>query len=411
MRGLRSAMALRCACALLLCSAMTPHAENTASTPRNAVLSDGASTVPSGAPSRASTPDATVSSAVSSEAASSEATLLDATPGSSDPPTLAAAPTALLAESTTPPPTTTTAATTTSTTMSGGTWRPQQPQQQPQHSHYHVHAAGDGRRYGPYFEDGEGPHNVTARVGQTVVLDCRIGLLQGKTVSWLHRRHDALQLLTVGRQEYSADQRVTLSFRYPGNWRLRIEYVRLRDQGLYECQVATHPPRVLRIYLTVTAPEVSVTDEKGHLVSERYYKAGSAVELTCVATRLQGPHEAVVWRHGDATLTTGVSTNVTSADGSSVQSTLSIDRVHKRHSGNYTCDVGSVASTSVAVHILNGELPAAVQHNGAWSGGHWYARWPQLVMWLVPLLMVRLVPLWRDAPPLGPVSRGAAPCS
>ncbi|XP_049831012.1 V-set and transmembrane domain-containing protein 2B-like [Schistocerca gregaria] len=256
----------------------------------------------------------------------------------------------------------------------------------PPHPHYHLHSAGDERRHGPYFEDGPGPHNVTARVGHTVLLDCRIGLLQGKTVSWLHRRHDALQLLTVGRQEYSADQRVTLSFRYPGNWRLRIEYVRLRDQGLYECQVATHPPRVLRIYLTVTAPEVNVTDDKGHLVSERYYKAGSAVELTCVATHLQGPQEAVVWRHGDATLTTGVSTNVSDEQDSMV-STLTIERAQKRHSGNYTCAAGGAASTTVAVHVLNGQLPAAVQHNGSGSRPASGAAACLLLLLLLPVVM------------------------
>ncbi|KAG8265781.1 hypothetical protein J6590_086828 [Homalodisca vitripennis] len=38
-------------------------------------------------------------------------------------------------------------------------------------------------RWGPYFEDGDGTVNVTARVGSNVQFDCRIGMLQGKTQS------------------------------------------------------------------------------------------------------------------------------------------------------------------------------------------------------------------------------------
>lgn len=38
-------------------------------------------------------------------------------------------------------------------------------------------------RWGPYFEEGAEPINLTARVGMTVRMNCKIGLLHDKTVS------------------------------------------------------------------------------------------------------------------------------------------------------------------------------------------------------------------------------------
>lgn len=231
--------------------------------------------------------------------------------------------------------------------------------------HYHQ----PDSRWGPFFEEGSEPHNVTARVGSTVMLDCRIGLLQDKTVSWLHHKEDSIHLLTVGRSAYSSDERITLSFRYPNNYRLEIVYVTRRDEGLYECQVATHPPKVKRIFIKVIVPEVKIVDESGRVISERYYKAGSGMELTCIAQQVgdtTSPDHLISWRHGDRTLTKGISSNVSTSTDSATSS-LTVGPLAKRHSGNYTCAVGSLALATVAVHVLNGELPAAVHHGNAAS--------------------------------------------
>ena len=74
-------------------------------------------------------------------------------------------------------------------------------------------------------------------------------------MSWVRRRgkDEMPELLTVGAVTYAADNRVTVARRYPGNWRLLIREVKPDDEGVYECQISTHPPRVSRTYLHVNS--------------------------------------------------------------------------------------------------------------------------------------------------------------
>uniref|UniRef100_A0A182M052 Ig-like domain-containing protein n=1 Tax=Anopheles culicifacies TaxID=139723 RepID=A0A182M052_9DIPT len=108
------------------------------------------------------------------------------------------------------------------------------------------------RRYGPHFET-DNVTNITVQNGDTLFLSCRISLLQDKTVSWVRRKSGdtALQLLTVGKQTYSGDSRYQIEFQYPNNWRLKISRANKNDEGVYECQISTHPPKVIIYYLYV----------------------------------------------------------------------------------------------------------------------------------------------------------------
>ncbi|KAK0097578.1 hypothetical protein PV326_000996 [Microctonus aethiopoides] len=112
-------------------------------------------------------------------------------------------------------------------------------------------------KYGPYFLDETDRRNVTERIGSTVMLDCRIGLLGDKKVTWLQHDKESIRLLTVGKVQYSADERISLKFQYPDNWRLQIAYATLRDTGLYKCQVEIDPTHSL-----VKRYNVIITEEK-----------------------------------------------------------------------------------------------------------------------------------------------------
>lgn len=73
-------------------------------------------------------------------------------------------------------------------------------------------------------------------------------------VTWLKREQNNnidIQLLTIGVHTYTFDKRFSVEFEHPNNWRLRIADTNKSDEGLYECQISTHPPRAIRTRLHV----------------------------------------------------------------------------------------------------------------------------------------------------------------
>ncbi|XP_055844295.1 uncharacterized protein LOC129910781 [Episyrphus balteatus] len=228
------------------------------------------------------------------------------------------------------------------------------------------------QRYGPHFEDiqKEGkPTNITVQAGASVFLNCRISLLQDKTVSWVRRNsmgEDALELLTVGLHTYTGDKRYTMEFQYPNNWRLKITSAKKEDEATYECQISTHPPRVIQIHLSVNAPKVIIVDEYSIPLQEKYYEIDSTLQLSCTVRNVVMTSSVVFWRHGDQILnydTTrgGVSVR-TDLMEDGANSTLSIARVNKQDSGNYTCSISDSQDYTIMVHILKGESFAELHH-------------------------------------------------
>ncbi|KAG8232151.1 hypothetical protein J437_LFUL010968 [Ladona fulva] len=111
--------------------------------------------------------------------------------------------------------------------------------------HHHDH------RWGPHFEGAEAINctNITVQV------------------SWVRRKNGDLQLLTVGLHTYSGDSRYTMEFQYPNNWRLQIKYANKMDEGLYECQISTHPPKVIQIYMHINGESCPLFSFRGHLLA------------------------------------------------------------------------------------------------------------------------------------------------
>ncbi len=76
-------------------------------------------------------------------------------------------------------------------------------------------------------------------------------------VSWVRRHDQELHLLTVGMQTYSTDSRFSLHFQQPNDYRLQIKYARPVDEGIYECQITMHPPRIYTVRLIVIGKSCS----------------------------------------------------------------------------------------------------------------------------------------------------------
>uniref|UniRef100_W8B7U9 Tyrosine-protein kinase receptor TYRO3 n=1 Tax=Ceratitis capitata TaxID=7213 RepID=W8B7U9_CERCA len=219
----------------------------------------------------------------------------------------------------------------------------------------------------PYF-DFDVPRNVTVTVGQTGFLYCRVERLGDKDVSWIRKRD--LHILTAGSTTYTSDQRFqVLRPESSGNWTLQIKYPQQRDSGIYECQINTEPKMSLSYTFNVIELKANIIGP-----TDLYVKSGSDINLTCRI--MQGPHELgnIFWYKGTEIIDMSANLNeIDSATRISVDndwtdgltSRLKIRRAMPADTGNYTCVPTIAKSSSVYVHVIIGEHPAAMQHNSS----------------------------------------------
>ncbi|XP_055549522.1 zwei Ig domain protein zig-8-like isoform X2 [Wyeomyia smithii] len=222
----------------------------------------------------------------------------------------------------------------------------------------------DATRTGPYF-DLSASKNVTALLGKTAYLNCRVKNLGNKTmllqVSWV--RHRDIHLLTVGRYTYTSDQRFrAIHHPHTEDWSLQIKYPQHRDSGIYECQISTTPHMSHFVHLNVIEPSTEIIG-----APDLYIESGSTINLTCVVKDSPEPPAYIFWNHNNVIISYdsprgGVS--VITEKGDTTTSFLLIQSARPSDSGQYTCNPSNAKSKSVTVHVLNGEFPAAMQRAG-----------------------------------------------
>lgn len=215
-------------------------------------------------------------------------------------------------------------------------------------------------RQGPYF-DKAASKNITALLGKTAYLNCKVKNLGNKTVSWV--RHRDIHLLTVGRYTYTSDQRFrAIHHQSSEDWSLQVKYPQHRDSGIYECQISTTPHMSHFIHLNVVEPTTDIIGGP-----DLYIDRGSTINLTCVVLYSPEPPAYIFWNHNDAIISYdsprgGVS--VITEKGETTTSFLLIQRAKPSDSGRYQCNPSNAQAKSINVHVLNGEFPAAMQHGG-----------------------------------------------
>ncbi|KAJ8923842.1 hypothetical protein NQ315_010424 [Exocentrus adspersus] len=217
------------------------------------------------------------------------------------------------------------------------------------------------RRFEPHF-DTTTPRNVTALVGKSAYLGCRVRNLGNKTVSWI--RHRDIHILTVGSYTYTSDQRFQASH-HPetDEWTLQIKWAQKRDAGIYECQISTQPVRSYFVSLTVVVPTAQILGGP-----DLHVDKGSTINLTCSIKYSPEPPAYIFWYHHDDVISYDSSrggVSVITEKGDVTTSFLLIQHADISDSGKYSCSPSNADVASVRVHVLNGERPAAMQTGSA----------------------------------------------
>ncbi|EEC15969.1 conserved hypothetical protein [Ixodes scapularis] len=218
----------------------------------------------------------------------------------------------------------------------------------------------DDPHFRPRF-DNSTERNVTAQLGKSAFLRCRITQLGDRTVSWVRQRD--LHILTVGTYAYTSDQRFhSIHLEGSDDWTLEVRYTQKGDAGVYECQISTEPKMSLNVSLALVVAKARIREG-----SNLYIQSGNTINLTCVVTDSRAPPVYVFWYHDDHMINYDSARRAgirmaTERGQSTTLSRLQVPDAATEDSGNYSCIPSYADPANITVHVLSGEKPAAMQH-------------------------------------------------
>uniref|UniRef100_A0A0C9RKY6 LAC_0 protein n=1 Tax=Fopius arisanus TaxID=64838 RepID=A0A0C9RKY6_9HYME len=255
--------------------------------------------------------------------------------------------------------------------------------------------------------------NVTAFVGQTVYLPCRVRNLGDKVVSWMRSRD--LHILTSSEFTFSSDSRFTPEHVPESDaWTLRLEDAKKTDSGSYECQVNTEPKIMYKIGLTVrdsdkpegddvpysqqtrisyesTAPVAVIMGPR-----EQHVPSGSTITLRCVITSpyQTRPIRGVQWLRDNKLLTfqagRGGIIIETERDAGRTVSEATLAAVTKNDVGKYTCRPTEGRADTVLLLVEQGEYTEAMQRDAEYvSSGSELNKQHIILLPLLGILILR----------------------
>jgi len=229
--------------------------------------------------------------------------------------------------------------------------------------------------------------NVTAILGKTAILNCRVKGVGNKTVSWI--RHKDTHLLTAGRYTYTSDQRFRAIHKVMSeDYLLQILPVKVSDAGLYECQISTTPVMSHHVYLKVAEPYTEILGGPNI-----YLEEGFTMNLTCLVKDSPEPPQYIFWYQNEQPISysspRGGISQITEK-GDTTASFLLVQQARVIDSGSYAChsSVGKIAK--VTVHVIRSKDPEKWLPS---SSEHIQLFWNYII---VMLALLNSDQLWKD---------------
>ncbi|XP_054278341.1 uncharacterized protein LOC128997052 [Macrosteles quadrilineatus] len=206
--------------------------------------------------------------------------------------------------------------------------------------------------------------NISAQLGGTAFLHCRVRNANDLRVSWVRRRD--WHIISSGALTYTNDERFqVIHNENTEDWDLQIKFVQKRDNGTYECQVATSSGIISHYYnLHVVVPAAFILGSGDYHIGE-----GSTISLVCIIENSPTPPQYVFWYHNDKMVNYDSArggVTVSTEPGPKTHSRLIVNKATPADTGNYTCRAPNTEPDTIHVFVSKeGENTAAIQRQRA----------------------------------------------